>query len=442
MDIPSLMVQFNEWWKTGHVRKEYAKEMHRPLFDDIRKYLPDRQIIGITGLRRTGKTTLMYQFIEHLINSGVDPKNILYFSFDEVLATRPDIIDEVLENYQKVTSTQSSEQVYIFIDEVQYVDKWEAVIKRYYDLYPRMKFFVSGSASLQIKKAKESLVGRLYEFVLPPLTFRDFLQMKGVQLPDVVDKFDVTAFEARQTDLFLYKHDIETFLNEYMIKGGFPEILDEISIEKIHKYLRTNTDRVIFQDITRMFDIREPALLMELLKITAHQCGHIIDFQELARAMKVSRQTISNYMMYLQESFLVRMLTNYTGSYLAGTRKAKKFYLQDHALMNALTGHTEEIFSADYAGQVIENICVNHLNPGYFWRRQYEVDIVIKDQAIVPVEIKYRNDPGDIKGLIKFMDKFDSKFGVVITKDTLELKSGDVDILFIPAWLFLTVYKV
>ncbi len=82
------------------------------------------------------------------------------------------------------------------------------------------------------------------------------------------------------------------------------------------------------------------------------------------------------------------------------------------------------------------------MNPGYFWRRQYEVDIVIKDQAIVPVEIKYRNDPGDIKGLIKFMDKFDSKFGVVITKDTLELKSGDVDILFIPAWLFLTVYKV
>ena len=134
MDIPSLMVQFNEWWKTGHVRKEYAKETRRPLFNDIEKYLPDRQIIGITGLRRTGKTTLMYQFIEHLINSGVDPKNILYFSFDEVLATQPDIIDEVLENYQKVTPGLNIEQIYIFIDEVQYVESWEAIIKRHYDL--------------------------------------------------------------------------------------------------------------------------------------------------------------------------------------------------------------------------------------------------------------------------------------------------------------------
>ena len=80
MDIPFLMVQFNEWWKTGHVRKEFAKETHRPLFTDIEKYLPDRQIIGITGLRRTGKTTVMYQFIEHLINSSVNPKNILYFT--------------------------------------------------------------------------------------------------------------------------------------------------------------------------------------------------------------------------------------------------------------------------------------------------------------------------------------------------------------------------
>jgi len=109
--------------------------------------------------------------------------------------------------------------------------------------------------------------------------------------------------------------------------------------------------------------------------------------------------------------------------------------------MNALTRLTEEIFSADYAGQVIENICVNHLNAAYFWRRQYEVDIIIKDWTI-PVEIKYRNNPTDIKGLIKFMGKFNSKYGVVITKDILELKHGDVDILFIPAWLFLTVYTL
>ncbi|HJH28317.1 MAG TPA: ATP-binding protein [Methanosarcinaceae archaeon] len=441
MDIPALMIQFNDWWKTGHVRNEHRKEKRRTLFTEIEKYLPDRQIIGITGLRRTGKTTLMYQLIDHLINSGVDPKNILYFSFDESIAAQPDVMEQLLENYKKLILKNDAERSYIFIDEVQYVAKWEAVVKRYYDLYPEMKFFVSGSASLQIKKAKESLVGRLYEFVLNPLNFRDFLLMKDMQLPEVVTDFDFKLFEQRYSDLFIQKDEIESLLHEYMMKGGFPEILEEESIEKIHRYLRTNTDKIIFQDITNLFDIREPALLMEILKIIASQCANVIDYQSFAGSLNVSRQTVSNYILYLQESFLLRKMSNYTGSHLSSARKAKKFYLQDHALVNGLLGFTDMVFPADYAGRIIENICVNHLASEHFWRKNYEVDIILNDGEVVPVEIKYRNDPTDIKGLEKFMSKFEIETGVVITKDVLKLKAEVGDILFIPAWLFLSVFK-
>lgn len=440
MDIPSLMIRFNEWWKTGNVRNEYKMEKKRTLFNDILQYLPDRQILGITGLRRTGKTTLMYQFISHLINNGTDPKNILFFSFDEILALEPDIIEILLDNFQNLIRRPKEERLYIFIDEVQYIYKWEAIVKRYYDLYPEMKFFISGSASLQIKKAKESLVGRLYEFELNPLNFHEFLLMKEIHLPETLSEFDYQSLEKKHTELFFLKDEIRSLLNEYLIKGGFPEMLEEESIEKIHKYLRTNTDRIIFQDITKMIDIREPALLIEMLKIIASQSGHVIDYQNLAKSLKVTRQTISNYMLYLQESFLIKILTNYTGSYLVGTRKAKKFYIQDHALMNMLLGHTDEIFSDAYTGIIIENICINHLDARYFWRKDYEVDIVLTDKKIIPVEIKYRNDPDDIKGLIKFIKKFDVKYSVVITKDTLKIKSGGNEIIFIPAWLLLSIF--
>lgn len=105
-----------------------------------------------------------------------------------------------------------------------------------------------------------------------------------------------------------------------------------------------------------------------------------------------------------------------------------------------LLGHTDEIFSDAYTGIIIENICINHLDARYFWRKDYEVDIVLTDKKIIPVEIKYRNDPDDIKGLIKFIKKFDVKYSVVITKDTLKIKSGENKIIFIPAWLLLSMF--
>ncbi len=440
MDTIEWMVRFNEWWKSGEVRKELKKEKRRLLFKEILSYLKDRQIIAIVGLRRTGKTTLAYQLIDYLLGNSVNPRNILYFSFDEVIGQEPEILEEVIENYRKMI-LKSEEKSYIFLDEVQYIEKWQAVVKRYYDLYPELKFFVSGSASLEVKKAKESLAGRMYEFVLSPLSFREFLEMKKQHLPEKSTKFDFGEMVKSRQNLLLHKDEIETSLNEYTIKGGFPEILDEKSVEKIQKYLRTNVDKIIFQDIPKVFDIKEPALMIELLKIVASQSGNVIEYESIGKSLKITRQTVSNYMLYLQESFLVRMLMNYTGSYIAGTRKAKKFYIQDNGIMNALFEKGEEAFSEQYAGKVIENIIVNYLAPEYFWRRDYEVDILLKNGEFIPIEVKFRNDATDIEGLEKFMEVFKVGKGIVITKDTLrQTKSNTGEIIFIPAWLFLVMY--
>jgi hypothetical protein len=440
MDTITWMIRFNEWWKTSEVRKELKKEKHRNLFEEILPYLNDHQIISLIGLRRTGKTTLMYQLIDHLIKNGVPPKNILYFSFDEILSADPNILEEVIENYQKMI-LKTEEKTYLFLDEIQYIEKWQAVLKRYYDLHPTMKFFISGSASLNIKKAKESLAGRIYEFVLHPLSFREFLDMKTFPLPKKQTTYTLEELQHIYHQLLPYKDDIETHLNEYMLKGGFPELIEEKSLEKIQKYLRTNIDKIIFQDIPKVFDIKEPALLLELLKITAAQSGTILEYEGIGNALKTTRQSISNYMLYLQESFLIRKITNYTGSALASARKAKKFYIQDHGITNTLLEKHEEAFSEQDSGKIIENIIVNTLQPTYFWRQNYEVDVVLKTNEITPIEIKYRTDPTDIKGLEKFMELYGTKKGIVISKTLLkqtQLETGEI--LFIPAWLFLLLY--
>src|SRR3989338_2001738 len=157
--------EMNHWWKLGKVKHEFIPSFKRKLFEEVLKYLKLRQIIGVVGLRRVGKTTIFYQLIEHLMK-GTSPKNIIYFSFDETKAELRDLFNVYEENVIK--KKIGEEKIFVFLDEIQKLEDWQNKIKVYYDLYPNtIKFFISGSASIDILlKAKESLAGRIFYFHL------------------------------------------------------------------------------------------------------------------------------------------------------------------------------------------------------------------------------------------------------------------------------------
>jgi len=213
--------RFNEWWFTGKIRKELALPFRRYAFSNIIETLKERQIMMIIGLRRVGKTTLMYQVIEELLKTE-DPLKILYFSFDESLVNPK----EVLEYYEKRILKKPFEEagrIYIFLDEIQYVKNWASALKQFYDLYPNIKFFVSGSSSLLLSKdAIEKLAGRFFLLELKPLMFSEFLEMKGLK------KESIDIFSRRT----------ETYFFDYLRKSGFPEIVDWETDTKIAEYIR------------------------------------------------------------------------------------------------------------------------------------------------------------------------------------------------------------
>ena len=132
--------RFNPWWKRGEVPPGWTKEYRRILYFSIERYLDRRQIILVRGLRRTGKTTLMMQVIDRQLTTA-NPKNILYFSFDDLTFG----IKDVLESYQKFilhkNIEESREPIYLFFDEIQKQEGWENTIKTYYDLYSNVRFF-------------------------------------------------------------------------------------------------------------------------------------------------------------------------------------------------------------------------------------------------------------------------------------------------------------
>jgi len=174
--LEDALEEFNPWWKR-EFEVDYRK---REVYEEVRKFLPEPQIIALTGPRRTGKTTLMYKFIKDLLEEkDVDPERILYFSFDEF---QQEELRNIIRKYEELFNINlRDEKSYLFFDEIQKLDNWANQLKTIYDNYKgKVKVFVSGSESLFLRqKGKETLAGRMYEFKVDPLTFREYLKFKG-----------------------------------------------------------------------------------------------------------------------------------------------------------------------------------------------------------------------------------------------------------------------
>jgi predicted AAA+ superfamily ATPase len=427
-----LLVRFNPWWR-GKPVEGIAGLKPRFLHKKLAEQMKNKQIIAITGPRRTGKSTLMRHLIQRLLDEGTKPEEIMYFSFDEVMAKEADIIERILLTHEQSFLRRELRDVFIFLDEVQYIENWAAILKRYYDLDVGIKFVISGSQSLKVKKGKESLAGRIYEFTLPPLPFREFLYLKGVEVEQVPLAFE--KLKEAQEKLLLKKKEFLIDLSLYLRQGSFPELIGEENIENARQCIASLLKKVIFEDIPRVFPIESPLQLNEILKLVAKRPGALVEYQSLASSLGMTRQTASKYVAALEEAFIVTILANYRRSALAVARKKKKAYLTAHAYVLPFVEPEEALASPSW---IVENVVACHLNAKFFWRNAGEVDFIVEG---LPVEVKY-GGRGDVKGVIRFMEKFGTKSGIVVTKDTLEKKTIDVkgkefEVLKVPLWLFL-----
>jgi len=411
--IREHLIESNRWWKASFTI-EYKE---REIYNEILKYLKLPQIIAFTGLRRVGKTTLMYKIVQDYINKGFNSKNILYFSFDEYKETD---IKEILNEYEKIVEKNIQKEKYlILLDEIQKVANWEEKLKRIYDLYSKnIKIIITGSESLFIKKkSKETLAGRIFEFKIEPLTFKEFLNFKG-------EKFQ---------NIKLYEKEIQRLYGEYNISQGFPELVDIKDKEIIKKYIKESIiEKVIYRDIANLFNIKDISILESLLNIFMENPGQIIELSELGKELQISRQTLSNYIRYLEESFLIRKLYNYSKNQRKVERKLKKYY---PTIISPSLIFKEDIYSKSKS---FEAILVNQLKAEYFYRDPYknEVDVVLDEDKLIPVEIKY----GKIqtKGILSFMKKFDVKEGIILSYDQEKrVKHENKTIKVIPAFKFL-----
>lgn len=415
-EIKDALQDFNPWWKEEF--RIAFKE--REIYQKIQKFLNLRQIVAFTGLRRVGKTTLMHKIAEDMINKGIDAKNIIFFSFDEFKGIE---IKNIIREYEKLMEMDIKESKRILLlDEIQKLDNWENQLKTIYDTSGKnIKIIISGSESLFIKKkSRETLAGRIFEFKIEPLSFKEFLLFKEVNFKPVS----------------LYERELAAQLEEYIGTLGFPELVGIRDAEVIKKYVKESIiEKVIYRDMQNLFKISDVSVLHSLLNIFLEEPGALIELHELAAELGITRQTLSTYLSYLEQSFLVKKLYNYSRNRRKAERKLKKYY--PTIISPSLLFKEDELSKS----KVFEWMLVMRLNAEFFWRDPYknEVDVVLVNEGVLPIEIKYGKI--ETRGLLAFMNKFKVSEGYIISKNKEgHYKNNGCKISIIPAYKFLSTY--
>ena len=424
--MKDILFEWNPWWKDTY----RYKKVKRDLFIHIKKWINRKEIIAILGARRSGKTTLLFEIIDYLINNkNIDESNIFFIKADDDRIEKKDLINTSLDEYFKWRNPQK--KTYIFIDEIQEIPEWQKTIKRIYDLdHENKKIFISGSnASLIKEELSYLLTGRFAYFELFPFSFKEYLRAKNIIINN-------------EKDVIKQKHPIRNQLLTYIEYGGFPEIVLEKEKERKDELLHFYFESILYRDIVKRKNIRNVAKLDKMIKWYLQNISSYVNYDKLGSICELSTDTIGEYTKYLEDAYLIFVINILAYSLKKQFINPKKIYCVDPGIRRNIGF----IFSKD-AGKIYENIVYLHLKRKrdniFYWKDKNECDFIIQEKTSVKqliqvsYEIKQSKDR-EIKGLLEAMNHFDLNQGTIITQD-FEAKENinGKKIIYIPLWKWL-----
>ncbi|MCL4411356.1 ATP-binding protein [Candidatus Marsarchaeota archaeon] len=386
MEIGSALTDLNDWWLDGSISDSLAKSYRRHAFAEFRRLFDAyREVLVITGLRRVGKTTIIYQQISDLLKEHA-PREILYFTFDYGAVPITDILDA----YRKLTDVDWKHQkFFLFLDEVQKLAGWSSQVKMLYDSFPNIKIVVSGSASLELEKgAADNLAGRHFLVGIKPLSLIEFYELKH---------------ERHIERPALFRDELDAEVDAYITKP-FPETVKWRSYRDVAAYVRENVvSKIVRSDLPDSFKGVNFFLLEKMLDVFYSNPGMLLSVDENVKAFGVSKTTFENHLFFLDFAKLIRIVGNFRGSTVAASRKGKKVYPYDISLALA--------FNPDIgAGSILETKVASVLAAKAYWRHaDAEVDFVVSDRhRKVGVEVKASKNfsKSDLSGLHRLSDRF------------------------------------
>jgi len=404
-EILSALSDWNIWWEIKSVPDDLKGEER--LQSNLVSTLKFKEIKVITGVRRSGKSTLLYQLVSSLL-SNVNPKAILFINFEDEVLNKYSI-EEIYDAY---ISVFRSKEVYLFLDEVNRKEGWEKWVRKKYDIREIKQFFVTGSSSFLLKSEYSSLLtGRNIKQEIFPLSFREFLDFSNFKIKEP------SLLSSRK------KSELKGVLNKYIEFGGFPEVFFKETNDK-RKLLISYYEDIIYRDIADRHKI-QPNKVRELTNFLITNISNTVSNRNIRNHLGLGMETISNYLNWLEDSYLIFQVPFFSYALKEQQKRPKKTYCIDNGLRNAVSLR----FSEDI-GRLVENIVFIELKRRgkevCYWKdeRQREVDFVIKEglkpNLIMQVCWDVSNEETkkrEVSALVSGLKELKLESGLVITED-------------------------
>ena len=354
----------------------------REIFAKIEPVIYSSEAVVITGMRRVGKTTLLRYIFER-----IKSENKIYLDLENPLNQK--YFDE--KNYEKILDNirflglRNSANGFVLLDEIQFVKHIPSVVKYLSDHY-KIKFFLSGSSSFYLKNLfSESLSGRKYIFELFPLSFKEFLKLKKAKIKteELGEKISEAIFE-----------NTNKYYSEYVTYGGFPGVVQKESVLEKKMMLEDIFSSYFQLEVKQLGDFRKTNIIRDLLLLLMERTGSKLDMQKLSRELGVARETVYNYIAFLENTYFIKLVRPFSRSRDTEIRSIPKFYLCDSGMINQFARVSE--------GAVFENAIFSALRTkgeiNYYQKKSgIEIDFILDKKY--PYEVKITPDKQDIKKL-------------------------------------------
>jgi len=408
---------------------------------EVSSSLMDEFIISITGPRRAGKTYFLYQIMDILIKAhNVGKENIFYVDLedDRLFPFQISELDTLVERFQERSKINHDQPLYLFLDEIQNIERWSAWVRRIHDLRKDIRIVISGSSSKVLHtEIATNLRGRTLNYTLYPVSFREFLRFKG--------ESEIQFFPSQQR-----KVKLKNLFNQYLVTGGFPQIaFKQRSSEERKQILQGYFEVMLLRDVIERHKVRNTSLLRMLAKLLASSISREFSYSKTHRTLKsmghdVAKHTIIEYVQYLEDSFVFFQNSEYSSSLRQQMASIKKVYCIDVGLIDALSFR-----SSEDRGWHLENLTYIELmrrkKEIFYHRNTSECDFVIQKGLSIVELIQVCADMTDpdtrkreIKGLMKAMDRFELSQGLILTEDEFEDVETEGKMIHLrPVWYWL-----
>ncbi len=413
----------NPWWTTKAI-DEYLARMPRRMYFDL--FMPQVQettiqrAVILMGPRRVGKTVMMHHAIHQLLADNVKPQQIFFTSIDNPIYIHLGL-DELYALARQAAGNDDTEGNYVFFDEIQYLKDWERHLKVLVDSYPKTKFIASGSAAAALRlKSTESGAGRFSDFLLPPLTFQEFLHLQGLQ---TLISQSITQYKGKDFPFYsaVDIKELNRQFIDYLNFGGYPEVIFSDTIKQnMPRFIKSDIiDKVLLRDLPSLYGIRDVQELNRFFAYLAYNTGREFSPEKMAKESGLDKGVLKRYLEYLEAAFLIKLVNKIDGNARQFKRMTGyKIFLTNPSLHTALFSPVSP--TDDEVGNIVETAIyaqwMHHENIDLYYakwksgRTEGEVDMVQLDnkkmKPLWGLEIKWSNryldKPHELKSLIEF----------------------------------------